>query len=86
MAVTSFGHIGMSSIKFQSHSASFPALSKARNSDSMVKNAIHIYLKDFHDIAPPPKVNIYPLVDIDSKLSEIQFASLNPSIADGYLV
>ena len=86
MAVTGFGHIGMSSIKFQSHSASSPALSKAMNSDFMVDHAIHICLEDFHDIAPPPKVNIYPLVDLDSKLSKIQLASLNPSIKDGYLV
>ena len=71
MAVTSFGHIGMSSRKFQSHSTSSPALSKAMNSDSMVDRVIHVCLEDFHDIARPPKVNIYPLVDLDSKLSEI---------------
>ena len=76
----------MSSRRFQSHSASFPALSKAMNSDSMVDHAIHICLEEFHDIVVPPKVNIYPLIDLDSKLSEIQLASLNPSIKDGYLV
>ena len=71
MAVTGFGHIGMSSKKFQSHSVSSPALSKAMNFDSMVDHAIHVCLEDFHDISRPPKVNIYPLVDLDSKLSEI---------------
>ena len=86
MAITGFGHIGMPSIKFRSHSASSPALSKAMNSDSMVDRAIHVYLEDFHDITAPPIVNIYPLVNLDSKLSEIQLASLNPSIKDGYLV
>ena len=86
MVVTGFGHIGMSSKRFRSHSASSPALSKAMNSDSMVNHAIHVCLEDFHDIVVPPKVNIYPLVDLDSKLSEIQLASLNSSIKDGYLV
>ena len=86
MALTDFGHIGMSSRKFQNHSASSLALSKAMNFDSMVDRAIHVFLEDFHDIYAPPKVNIYPLVDLDSKLLEIQLASLNPSITDGYLM
>ena len=86
MAIIGFGHIGMSSRKFRSHSASSPALSKAMTSNSMVDRAIHVCLEDLHDIVALPKVNIYQLVDLDSKLSEIQLTSLNPSITDRYLV
>jgi hypothetical protein len=27
---------------------------------------IHVYLEDFHDIANPPSVKIYPLMDFES--------------------
>ena len=63
-----------------------PYLRLAMNFDSMVDHAMHVCLKDFHDIVVPPKVNIYPLVDLDSKLSKIQLTSLNPSIINGYLM
>ncbi|CAL2252328.1 unnamed protein product [Prunus armeniaca] len=49
----SLGHIGISSKKFLSHSASSPALSKAMNSDSIVDRAMHVCLEDFQDIAAP---------------------------------
>ena len=58
-----FGPKWISSKKFRSHSASSPALSKAMNSDSIVERAIHLCLDDFQDIAPPPIVKMYPLVD-----------------------
>ena len=60
------GQNGISSNKFRSHSASSPALSKVMNSDSIVERAIHVCLDDFQDIAPPPIVKTYPLVDFVS--------------------
>ncbi|KAK9142524.1 hypothetical protein Syun_011924 [Stephania yunnanensis] len=76
IAVTGFGQQGISSKKFLSHSASSAALSRAMNSDSMVDRAIHVSFDDFQEIAAPPNVNTYPLVNLVSVLSEIQFASL----------
>ena len=52
--------------KFLSHSASVHAFSKAISSDSMVEWVIHVCLEDFYETAPPPRVNIYPLVDFVS--------------------
>ena len=78
--------MGTSSKKSLSHSASSPALSRAINSDSIVDRAMHVCLEDFQDIAAPPKVNTYPLVDFVSVLSDIQFASVNPSSTGEYLV
>ena len=66
MVVTGFGHIGISSKKFLSHSDLSLALFKAMNFDSIVDCAIHIYLVDFLEIVAPPKVNVYPLVDLVS--------------------
>ena len=76
IAVTGLCHTGMSSKKFLSHSASSAALSSAINLDSIVERAIHVCLEDFQEMAAPPKVNTYPLVDLVSVLSEIQLASL----------
>ena len=84
IAGTGFCHNGISSKNYRSHSASSPALSKAMNSDSVVERAIHVCLKDFQDIAVPPRVNTYPLVDFDSSKSAIQFASMYPSSTGGY--
>ena len=80
------GQNGISSKKFRSHSASSPALSKAMNSDSIVERAIHVCLDDFQDIAPPPIVKTYPLVDFVSVDPVIQFASLYPSRTAEYLL
>ena len=52
----------------------------------MVEQAIHFCLEDFQDIAAPPKVKTYPLVDLDYVVSEIQLASLKPSTTGGYFV
>ena len=68
MAGTGFCHNGISSKNCRSHSASSPALSKVMNSDSIVKRAIHVCLKDFQDTAAPPRVNTYPLVDFDLRI------------------
>ncbi|CAL5433238.1 unnamed protein product [Camellia sinensis] len=83
---TGFGHIGISSRKWRSHSASSPALSKAMNSDSIVDLAMQVCLEDFQDTAAPPRVKTYPLVDFKSLVSDIQFASQYPSSTVGYLV
>ena len=48
---------------FGAISASSSTLSKAMNLDSIVERAIHVCLDDFQDIAPPPIVKMYPLVD-----------------------
>ena len=81
---TGFCHNGISSKNYRSHSTSSPALFKAMNSDFIVERAIHVCLEDFQDIAAPPKVNTYPLVDFNSSESTIQLASLYPSSTGGY--
>ena len=86
IAGTGFGHIGISSRKWRSHSAFSPTLSKAMNFDSIVDLAMQVCLEDFQDIAAPPRVKIYPLVDFESLVSDIQFASQYPSSTAGYLV
>ena len=53
---TCFRHIGMSSNKWRSYSASSPALSKAMNSDFIVDRAMHVCFEDFQEIATPPRV------------------------------
>ena len=85
IASTGFSHIGISSKKILSHSASSAALSKAMNSDSMVDLANIVYLVDFHDIATSPSVKTYPLVDFEFLESDIQLASLYPSKTAGSL-
>lgn len=65
--------------KFWSHSTSLPALSRVINLDFIVERAIHLYLEDFQETAPPPRVNTYPLVDFTSFDLVIQFASLYSS-------
>ena len=84
IAGTGFGHNGISSKSYRSHSASSPTLSKPMNFDSIVERAIHVCLEDFQDTAAPPKINTYPLVDFDSSEFVIQLASLYPSSTGGY--
>ena len=81
-----FGHLGMSSMKWRSHLASSPLLSKAIKSYSIVDRAITICLEDFHDTVAPASVNTYPLVDFEFLASNIQFASQYPSNTAGYPV
>ena len=54
---TDFGHLGMSSRKWRSHSASSSHLSSAINSDSIVDLAITVCFEDFHDTIAIPNVN-----------------------------
>ena len=75
IASTGFGYIGMSSKKWRSHSASSPTLSKVMNSDFIVDRAMHVCFVDFQEIAAPPRVKTYPLVDFQSLVSNIQLAS-----------
>ena len=83
---TGFCHFGISSRKWHSHSASSPHLSKTINLDPIVDLAITVCLEDFHDTAALANVNTYPLVDFESFISDIQFASLYPSRTARYLV
>jgi len=76
MAGTALGHSGISSRNYRSHSASSPALFKAINSDFIVERAMQVCLKDFQDIATPPRVKMYLLVDFDSLKSVVQYASM----------
>ena len=85
IASIGFGQHGMSFRKLWSHYASSPTLSKAINSDSIVDHAIHDCLDDFYNIVVPPIVSTYPLVDFESFVSDIQFASLYPSSTTVYL-
>ena len=86
IAGTGFDHLGISSTKWRSHSASSAALSSAMNSDSIVDLAIQVYFEDFHEIAALPSVKTYPLVDLKSFTSDIQFGSLYPSNTAGHLI
>ena len=83
---TDFGHIGIASRKWRSYSASSSALSKAINSNSIVDLAKQVYFEDFQDTVAPPTVKTYPLVDFESLVSNIQFASQYPSSTTRYLV
>ena len=73
-------------MKWRSHSASSPLLSKAINSTSIVDRAITVCLEDFYDTSTPASVNTYPLVDFEFLASDIQFASHYPSSIARYLV
>ena len=53
---TGFGHLGLSSRKWCSYSASSPHLSSAINSYSIVDLVITICFEDFHDTTAPPNV------------------------------
>ncbi|CAN8307660.1 unnamed protein product [Cochlearia groenlandica] len=84
-AGTGFPHMGTSSKKLRSHSASWAALSRAINSDSTVDLAMTVCLEDFQDTAAPAMVKTYPLVDFEFLESAIQLASLYPSKTPGSL-
>ena len=79
-----FDHLGMSYKKWHSHSTSLVALSKAMNSNSIVEHEMHVCLDDFQDIVAPSKVKIYPLMDLESFILDIQFASEYPLSTAGY--
>ena len=69
---------------FLSHFASLFAEAKAMNLNSIVEWEIHDYFLDAHDIAPPPRVNIQPDVDLLSPTLVTQLASEYPSNIAGY--
>ena len=83
IAGTGFSHIGISSKKILSHSASSASLSKAMNSDFMVDLASTVCLIDFHDIAATPSVKPYPHLEFEFLESDIQLASLYRSKTNG---
>ncbi|GJS43888.1 hypothetical protein Tco_0568931 [Tanacetum coccineum] len=47
-----FGHIGISCIKFLSHSASLPTPANVTNSDSIVEPVMHVCFLEAHEMAP----------------------------------
>ena len=61
--------------KLLSHLASDPAFSKATNSDSIMDLTMQVSLNNFQETTPPTSVNMYPLVDFTSSVSEIQLVS-----------
>ncbi|GJS30969.1 hypothetical protein Tco_0491589 [Tanacetum coccineum] len=61
-----FGQIGISCIKFLSHSASLPAAANATNSYSIVEPVMHVCFLEAHEMAPPPRRNTHPLVEDES--------------------
>ena len=79
IAGISFDHLKISSSKWQSHSVSSATLSSAMNSNSIVDLAIQVCFENFYEAAARPSVKIYLLVDFESFISDIQFASLYPS-------
>ena len=48
--------------------------------------AMHVCLEDFQDTTAPQSVKTYPLVDLESFVSDIQLASLYPSSTARYQV
>ena len=70
---------GIFTNRYLSHSASELALSKAINLASIVDQVIQVFLDDFQETTPPPRVKTYPLVDFILLELEIQLASQNPS-------
>jgi hypothetical protein len=73
----------MSNNIFLSHSASFPAAANAINSDSIVECEIHVCFFEAQQMAPPPRVNTQPDVDLLSLVLIIQLASEYPSSIAG---
>ncbi|GJV42829.1 hypothetical protein Tco_1427365 [Tanacetum coccineum] len=59
----SHSHIGISCIKFLSHSASLPTTA---NATSIVEPAMHVYFLEAHEMAPPPSRNTHSLVEDES--------------------
>ena len=80
------GQIGISINNFLNHLASLQHEVKAINFVAMVESAIQVCFFELHKIALPPRLKIYPLVDVWASQSVIQLASENPSKAKGYPV
>jgi hypothetical protein len=86
MASTSLVTIGKSIKSTFNHSASVVADSSATSPASIVDLVKIICLRDLHETAAPPIVNIYPLMALISSSFEIQLESLYPSsIASPYV-
>ncbi|MGV7994855.1 hypothetical protein PJP12_29740, partial [Mycobacterium kansasii] len=60
-------------------SAFLPVAAKAINSDFIVECVMQVCFLDPQDTAAPPRVNIYPVVDLLSPALDIQLASVYPS-------
>ena len=66
------------------HSAFVQVVSRAISLDSMMLLTITVCLQDFQDVAAPPNMNTYPVVDFTLLESATQLASLYPSITSGH--
>lgn len=86
MVAPFFCHFKMSTTKWRSHPTSSLYLCKGTNLDFIVKEAIAIYLDDFHDTTASVDVNTYPLVDFESFILDIQIVSIYSSSTAAYLV
>lgn len=62
MVRISFSTTGKSIKSSRSHSASTVDVPNAVTSASIADLVKRIYLQDFHETAPPPRVNKYPLM------------------------
>ena len=80
-----FSTIGKSINSSLNHSSLEEVVSRAVSSASMVDFVSIVCLQDLQETAPPPNVNIYPLVAFSSSASIIQFESLYPSSTPGTL-
>jgi hypothetical protein len=78
MADIGCGHKFMSNDIFLSHSAYFLATVNAINSNSIVEYEIHVCFFDAQEMAPPPRVNTQPDVDLLSLI--VTYASNSTSI------
>ena len=65
-----------SSKKLQSHLASFLALLRVINFDSIINLVIHICLENFYEISIPLSVTTYLLMNFKFLMWDIQLASL----------
>ena len=72
-------HKEISAKRFLNHSTSKLTFSKTINSVSIANRVMQVCLVDFPEIALPPRMKTYPLVDFISFEFEIQFVSLNLS-------
>ena len=75
--------MGIEDNKFLSHLASKNVISRAISYVLMILIAIIVCFTDYQEIALPLRVNTYPKVDLISKKSYIQLASLYPSRTTG---
>ncbi|GKD72882.1 hypothetical protein Tco_1331164 [Tanacetum coccineum] len=60
------GHIGISCIKFLSHSTSLPAAANASNSNSIVEPVMNVFFLEAYEMPHPSSRNTHPLIEDES--------------------